>query len=110
MEIATEYIYSVQAATEQWTDQRVIDAVSLESLLLFWVYGPNVLSQLGFELLGAVFRQKQDQTLMTVKARENGTPLVVFITSKNPIACVSRFFDLLEDERLVWRKDKYPWI
>lgn len=110
MELTQEYLYAVQAATEQWTDQRVIDSVDLENLLLFWVYGPKVLSQSGVQFRGAVFRHKGDQTLMTVKAQENGTPLVVFVTSQNPISCVSRFWDLLEDDRLVWRKDKYPWI
>lgn len=95
---------------EQWTDSRVIDAIDLENLLLFLLYVPRVLSQLGITFQGYVSRQKQGQTLMTVKAREKGTPLVVFVTSGSTIGCMVRFLDLMERDRLTWVRDRYPWV
>lgn len=110
MEIPTEYLYPVQASVEQWTDGRVIGAVDLENLLLFVLYVPKVLSQLGMTYNGFICRQKLQQTLMTVKAKEGETPLVVFITSDNTTGCMVRFLDLLESGKLSWVKDRYPWI
>lgn len=110
MEIAQEDIYAVQASIEQWTDSRIISARELESLLLFLYYVPTTLSQFGLKLLGYSFRQKNGQTLMTSKAVQGDVPLVAFITAESTTGCVFRFLDLLEDDRLSWRKDRYPWI
>lgn len=110
MEIPTEYLYPVQAAMEQWEDQRILSAVDLENLLLFVLYVPKVLSQLGMRHQGFVCRQKQGQHLLTVKVREGETPLVVFVTSDTPTGCMVRFLDLLERDKLSWVKDRYPWI
>lgn len=110
MEIPTEYTYEIDAAMEQWTDQRVIHSDDLADLLLFHLYIPKVTSQLGTKILGYTCRQKNGQTLMAVKAREGDTPLVVFVTAASTIGCMSRFVVLLEEDRLTWVRDKYPWI
>jgi len=110
MNIPDECLYPVQAAMEQWTDHRVIGAVDLENLLLFLLYVPKVLSQLGIKVKGFVSRQKQGQTLLTVKAVENDLPLIVFVTSESTIGCMVRFLDLMESDKLTWVRDRYPWI
>lgn len=110
MHIAEECLYPVQAAIEQWTDKRVIDDIDLQTLLLFMLYLPKVFSQNDSRLCGFSCRRKHAQTLLTVKAVESGLPLVAFVTANSPIGCMSRFLDLLEDDRLTWNKDKYPWI
>jgi hypothetical protein len=110
MDIGEEILYPVQAALEQWTDQRVIGAVDLENLLLFVLYVPKVLSQIGLRYQGFVSRQKNGQTLLTVKATEGETPLIVFVTSDTTTGCMVRFLDLLEHDRLSWVRDRYPWI
>lgn len=109
MEIPTEYLYPVQAAMEQWTDGRVVGAVDLENLLLFLLYMPKTLSQFGTKVLGFSCRQKNGQTLLTVKAKEADLPLIVFVTSDTAIGCMVRFLDLMENDRLTWVKDRYPW-
>lgn len=109
MNIPEEYLYPIQASMEQWSDARVIDAIDLENLLLFLLYVPKVLSQLGITYHGLVARQKQGQTLLTVKAREKDTPLVVFVTAGSTIGCMTRFLDLMEKDRLTWVRDRYPW-
>lgn len=110
MEIPEKYLYPVQAAMEQWTDKRIIGDVDLENLLLFLLYVPKVLSQFGVTVQGFTCRQKQGQTLLTVKALEGETPLIVFITSDTPTGCMVRFNDLLEADKLNWVRDRYPWI
>lgn len=110
MQIPQEYIYECEAAIEQWTDSRVISPSELQNLLLFLLYVPRVFSQCGHTLLGFSFRQKHGQYLMTIKCTEGETPLVVFVTSDTPIGCMFRFLDLMEDDRLTFVRDRYPWI
>jgi len=47
--------------------------------------------------------------LLTVKANDSGTPLIVFISSSTAMGCISKFIDLLELNKLTWVKDRYPW-
>jgi len=110
MNIPSELLYPVQAAMEQWTDHRVVSAPDLEATILFLCYVPNVLTNLGMTYKGFVSRQKNGQTLLTIKAAEGDTPLVVFITSDTTMGCMVRFLDLLEDDRLKWVRDRFPWI
>lgn len=110
MSIPQESIYAVQAAMEQWSDQRVILADDLEDLLLFWRYVPNALSQLGMRLLGFQLRQRDGQYLLTVKVAQGSTPLVTFLTAASTMGCVRLFVSQLDDDRLSWHRDKYPWI
>lgn len=110
MDIAPEVLYPIQAAMEQWTDKRIMDDRRLESVLLFLLYLPKVLSQISIKYSGFACRQKQDMWLLTVKGFEGKTPLVVFISSATPSGCMEKFIDLLEQERLSWVRDKFPWI
>lgn len=110
MHIEPEVLHPVQAALEQWTDERIIRAGDLENLLLFFLYVPKVLSQIGMRYQQHSCRQKNGQTLLTIKVREGDTPLIVFVTSDTTIGCMTRFLDLLEDDRLNWVKDRYPVI
>lgn len=95
---------------EQWSDGRVITATDLEALLLFLFYVPKTLSQIGYRFGGFVARQKNGQTLLTVKVREGDIPLVAFLTSNNTTGCMCRFLDLMEQDRINWVRDRYPWI
>lgn len=110
MYIPQEVLHPVQAALEQWTDQRIIDDRRLESVLLFLLYGQSILSQISVKLSGFSCRQKQGNWLLTVKGYEGQTPLVVFITSATPTGCIEKFVDLYEDDKLSWNRDKFPWI
>lgn len=110
MDIPTEVLYPVQAALEQWTDQREIHADDLEDLLVFILHLRTVLVKLGMSTQGFQCRQKNGQTLLTVKVHEGQTPLVAFVTAANPTSCMVRFRSLLEHDKLPWTRDKYPWI
>lgn len=110
MEIPSVYLDQVLAATEQWTDKRLLSDADLDSLLLFILYVPKVLSQIGITYRGFVSRQKNGQTLLTIKAQEGEAPLVAFITSNNTTGCMVRFWDLFESDKLNWIRDRYPWI
>lgn len=109
MEIPQAVLYELQAATEQWTDKRVIDDEDLEDLLMFVLYSPKVLSQSGMRLAGWTCRQKDDRYLLTVKVLEGGTPLVVFVTGDTPMACIRQFWRLWENDRIRWSRDRWPW-
>lgn len=81
----------------------------LTDLLMFCHYGQDVLSQFDMGLCGFAVRHNRTDVLMTVKAREGTVPLVAYITSSTTTGCVSKFLDLLEQGKLKWTKDKYPW-
>lgn len=108
MSLSTQAEYEVAAALEQWTDQRVIHADDLETLLLWWLYVPNELSQFGFKLRGFTFRQREGMWLLTVKVEESGAPLVVFLTSATTTGCIRLFVSQLAGDRLSWVRDKFP--
>jgi hypothetical protein len=110
MDINPTLLAPVQAALEQWTDNRVIHADDLEDLLLYILHVHSVFVNSGLVYMGSVFRQKEGQTLLTVKAVEGTTPLVVFITAGNPTSCIRRFWDLWHNDKVPWVRDRYPWI
>jgi hypothetical protein len=99
----------IQACTEQWTDNRVIHIDDLEDLLTFWIYLPRLLSQSGLRYKGYQLRQRDGSWLLVVKATQGDTPLVVFLTSATPTGCVRLMVSQIEDDRLKWVRDKYPW-
>lgn len=110
MHIDADILKELEVATDQWNDGRIVHKDDLRDLLLLHHYGHKVFSQFGLGLCGWVLRQRNGETLLTVKVVESGTPLVVFITSATPMGCVSKLFDLLERDRLTFARDKYPWI
>jgi hypothetical protein len=107
MDVPQNVDLELSAALEQWTDQRLIDADDLYDLLALMVHHHLVFVNSGHSLTGFSFRQKADSWLLTVKVKESGTPLVVFVTADNPTGCVRRFFNLYCNDRLSWVRDKY---
>ena len=101
--------YELDEAMDNWTDNRVVHRDDVQDLLFFHLYIQKAMSQFGMRYRGHVCRQQSDGCLLTVKAMENSTPLVVFVTSGTTIGSMSKFVDLLLAERLSWRRDKYPW-
>ena len=109
---------SLETEREQYISNLVTklakgDGQTLEQLddyLMWGFYVQDVFSQFGLGYLGSVLRQSRTNVLMTVKATENGVPLVAFISSGTTIGCIEQMFDLLWAGRLKWQKDKYPWV
>lgn len=79
-------------------------------LLLFHSYGQTVFSQNGLGLRGYSFRQRNGNTVMSIKVEEGGIPLVAFVTSHTPTGCIEQLWDLFEGDRLKWQRDKYPVV
>lgn len=107
MDVPNKVDLELSAALEQWTDQRVISADDLYDLLALMVHHHLVFVNSGHSLTAFSFRQKSDQWLLTVKVKESGTPLVVFVSGENPTGCVRRFFNLYVGDKLSWVRDKY---
>jgi hypothetical protein len=109
MSIDSHMLYEVDAALEQWDDMRVIHIDDLRALLIFWKYVPTALSQSGIRFCGYQLRQRDGQYLLVVKGKQNGTPLVVFLSSATTTGCVRLFVSQLSEDRLSWHHDKFPW-
>lgn len=89
-------------------DQEYIDDVW--NILMWGLYGRDVLSQFGYGVYAWNFRQLNGNTQLVLKATESGVPLVAFITGASTMGCIEQMFDLLETGHLKWQKDKYPAI
>lgn len=109
MSLTTDYRYEIEAATEQWTDMRLLHVDDLDDLLFFWLYVPKVLSQFGMRLGGHQLRRKDGSYLLTVKVHQGDVPLVAFLTAPTTTGCMRLFVHQLENERVKWVRDKYPW-
>lgn len=79
-------------------------------LVLFLHYGQDVHSQFGLGFHGFVARQKGRSTQMSVKVSDGGVPLVAFSTQATTTSCIQQYLNALEDGRVRWMKDKFPWI
>lgn len=110
MPTETECLEQVDKIVESLAsrDARAIERT--KDILLWSLYGQNVLSQFGMGLSGWVFRQYRTHVLLTCKVLESGTPLVAFVSGSSTTGCIEQMFDSLYSERLKWQKDKYPWI
>jgi hypothetical protein len=83
---------------------------SIEDLLIFVEFGPEHLGQFHLGLCGFQVRHKHENVLLVVKALDAGTPLVAFVTSQTTTSSIGKFLDLLEQDKLKWQKDRFPWI
>ena len=108
MNVPDKVDLELSAALEQWTDQRVVEADDLFDILALMIYHYDCFVNSGYTLTGFSFRQKAGQWLLTVKVKESGTPLVVFVTGENPTGCVRRFWNLWVNDRLAFVRDRFP--
>lgn len=92
---------------ESWPIQGPVTRREAESLLWFFVYGQNVLSESGRDWTGAVFRQRETTCLLVVKSRYGETQDVVFVTGRTPTDCVVLFRKKYLEESLQWIPDRY---
>jgi hypothetical protein len=109
MAIDEQVLYPIEAACEQWDDNRVMHVDDLVDLVLWIGYGQKVISQNGMRLKGFQLRQRDDLWLLSVKVVEAGVPLVGFWSAANPMGCISMLLRHLEEDRVRWNRDKYPW-
>lgn len=110
MNIPDESALYIESALEKAVSYGGEYSSGIEDVLLLHLCGQNVHSQNGLGLLGWVFRQSRDSTLLTVKVSDAGVPLVAFVTSATPTGCVEMYWRQFEADRLKWMRDKYPWI
>lgn len=95
------------AALEGWTDHRIVDDAWVDVQIWFWLHLYADLAQYSLELDGANFSARGDVWLLVLKVHQGDTPLVGFVTSKNPTRCMSKARDLLRNGGLNWSRDKY---
>lgn len=95
-------------ALASWKDHRIVDSEWVDAHIWFWLHLYSDLAQISAELRGVVFREKHGDWLMVLKIRQGDTPLVGFVTSKNPTRCMRKARDLLRNGGLAWSTDKWP--
>lgn len=110
MDLDTKIQEEVDVILSRAKDDNDADRTLVLDLVTFCTYGHQVLSQFGMGLCGFSIRHNRTSVLMTIKSLEGDTPLVAFITSGSTTGCVSKFLDLLYENRVKWQRDKYPWI
>lgn len=99
-----EYLQTVET---EYRDNRVISELEHRCLVWFFVYGENVLSQIGWRWRGAVFRQRETQCMLVVKSGTDEVPRVAFVTGRTPTDCVRIFCRQWHNDTCAWYDDKY---
>jgi len=94
-------------ALEQWTDSRVMSAEYLDSVLWFCQHMESQFSRAGMVYRGCVFRSRDDEVLLVVKAIVEGVPSVAFLSGLGTTHCVHRLHRKWEEGTLNWHDDKY---
>lgn len=90
-----------------YTDQRILTETELRSLVWFFLYGQNVLSEAGDTWRGCSFRQRKTTCLLVVKGGTIDAPQVAFITDRTPTGCVLAFCKAWHNDRVKWQDDQY---
>jgi len=79
--------------------------------LLALDYFHNVLmcmtDQNGWSIQGCSFSEKGTNTMLCVKATEDGIPQVAFVTERFPTRCVIAFCRMWLENRVRWYPDKF---
>lgn len=99
-----EYLRTIETT---FTDCRILTEQELRALVWFFLYGENVLSQIGWTWRGCTFRQSETTCLLVVKSGTKDTPQVAFFTDRNPIGCVLGFCKAWHNDRVKWSADQY---
>ena len=110
MDVETKSEQRTWALMDKLADRDKVTVEQVFDLLQWGFYGQDVFSQFGLGVSGYVFRQRPGSVMLTVKAVEDGVPLVAFVTSATTTGCIEHLFYLLESDRLKWQRDRYPWI
>lgn len=79
----------------------------LRCLVWFHTTAYDGLLNLGWERVGWVFRQRDPDMLLVVKATREDTQYVVFISARTPMDCVSVFARQYFSGTLKWVLDKF---
>jgi hypothetical protein len=99
-----EYLRTIDL---EYRDCRILTETELRSLVWFFLYGENVLSEIGWTWRGCTFRQSAETCLLVVKAGTRDTPQVAFFTARTPISCVLSFAKAWHNDRVKWSNDKF---
>lgn len=91
----------------QWTDQREIERIELQALLLFSIYGPCETSQSDDPLTGFSFRQEERQGLLVVRRLREDVHEVCFINGRTFVDCVRIYVRKWLEDTLRWYPDRF---
>jgi hypothetical protein len=109
MSTQDEFSLDIERFLDRLFEEDPLYISDVRTWVSFFHYLPKELANLGMGCDGYVFRQRNSDVTLTVKATEGGTPLVAFTTAATPTACMLVFLRALRGSRVRWIRDKYPW-
>jgi hypothetical protein len=95
------------ALVAQVKDTRVYKEQDVAAVLLFGFHMVDFLHGKHIEYRGHNMSNKGWCYLLVVKVTIADTPLVVFISERDPISCMRIFIRQVEEDRVKWVEDKY---
>lgn len=90
-----------------WQDSRIVDAEWVDAHIWFFLHSYSDLANVELVLDGFSFREKHGDWLLVLKVHQGETPLVGFVTSRNPTRCMRKARKLLREGTLSWIQDKF---
>lgn len=101
------FLGQIEGMCAVWPEEGKVTREEVADLLWFFIYGQNVLSQLGRDLRGYSFRQRETTCLLVVRSSLGDTQQVAFTTGRTPTDCVSIFRRKWDEGTCQWSLDKY---
>ena len=101
------HLVKFREALTDWTDERFITADELYALAVFFLYLVNLAELDEWEYNGHSLKVAVPMCTLTVKARVDNIPVVVFTSGRTPTGCVKMFIRKYEAGLLEWRDDQY---
>jgi hypothetical protein len=95
------------AATEQWSDSRIVDAEFIDLHIWLHLHSYADFAKFGATLDGFSFCARPDGWLLVVKATIADTPQVAFVSSETTTGSVRIFRRLLRMGEVRWYPDKF---
>lgn len=97
----------LDALVSQVSDTRVYKQEDVATVLLFGFHIVDFLHGHGIEYRGHNIANKGWCYMLLVKVVIADTPLVVFISEREPITCMRIFIRQVEEQRVKWCEDKF---
>lgn len=102
-----QHVEQFRKALAGWEDERFVSRQQLWGLTMFFLYLVNLSEADGWEYNGHSVKIASPMCTLTVKARIEGVPYVVFTSGRTITGCVRMFIRKLEEGLLEWRPDQY---
>lgn len=106
-EKSNPHIQAVEAALEQWQDNRLISREDIRVWYEFNNYLVNLAEADGWTYDGQSFTKKEPMSTLVVRGTHGNIPHVAFTSGRTATECMRSFLRKMREGWLEWSVDRY---